>query len=204
MADRRYTSDWVSRTSFVAIVLVAVSLLLWASLTLWRSWHPAPAARFVPRPVSLQVIEGQQKLENPCFALLVPADFTVQLRASDCRINVYARDRKYAYVAVDSYFGTHDEASVLAVWKQRWLTLGAELVSQEKVDWSGKPALKLIERYPQNGEQFTTYLISLPRPLGVDSSAAITAIELRAWSTSSADQALVDSFVTTANWQWRF
>ena len=197
-----------NQDSRLADRLVVLALLAVSIFIIWMAWSklvpgllPKSGAELQPVAVKLTAGNNQQLVTTDCYALLLPNDFESTDRPK-CNINYYARPRKYQYITVAALTNTNSLDDLELVWRQRWLTLGAQTASRESVTWAGRSALRLIERYPQNGEKFVTYLVQLDRHLPGFGGEAITAFELRGWATTEADAAVLDD--AARQWQWRF
>jgi hypothetical protein len=190
------------RSRNIVLGLIVVSLLV-IGLVAWRMQifiRSQPQARLAPKPVSMQPTSDQVVVQTACFAFLLPKDFETTSSA-DWTGNSYARPRKYQYVNVAPFYGVQSDDEMLSRWRQRWLTLdgGEKDLSQTTV--AGKPAWRVVDYYSQNQESFVTYLVRLPRPVRVEGSQPVTALEIRAWGTTEADRQLLESVIAT--WRWR-
>ena len=190
------------RSRNIVLGLIAMSLLV-IGLVAWRMQafiRSQPQARLAPKPVSMQPTSDQVVVQTACFAFLLPKDFETTSSA-DCTVNSYARPRKYQYVNVAPYYGMQSDDEMLSRWRQRWLTLNGAEKDLRQTTVAGKPAWRVVDYYAQNQESFVTYLVRLPRPVRVEGSQPVTALEIRAWGTAEVDRQLLESVIAT--WQWR-
>lgn len=194
-------SPWGDRLLVAGLVTLSLSILVGVGLAAWLSLRTKPVVTFQPRPITIQAGPEEQVLETECFAARLGSDFVVTPLFT-CSLNAYARPRKYQYINVDTYADVLSSKQMEDQWRARWLTLSAELSDRQEVTWAGLPAIRFVERYPQNNEAFVTYLVFLDRELPSVSGKKIRAFELRGWGSTTADQLLVDNLVK--NWQWRF
>ena len=197
MASSRYKDRFIL-LSIVALCLIVVGV---AGLAVWKLGIRPAQLSFRPQPVSLTAGPSEQLIETDCFAMALPTEFE-RLPLSGCEVNAFARPRKYQYINVDAYSAVTSLSEAESHWRERWLTLGAEQTSRQEVRWSGLPAVRLVESYPQNKQAFVTYLVFLPRPLPLRDGSQVRAFELRGWGTELTDQAVLDTLIM--RWQWRF
>lgn len=188
--------------SQLILLSIVVGIGMFLGFFGWRLWLNGDRFdRITPQPISLADRSDRQRVEMPCYEFYLPQDFEL-LKSPDCQLNAYARPRKHAYFQVTPYYNLATEDDMFGRWRERWLTLGAVERSRDRVIIGGRTAWKLVDYYQQNGESFVSYLVFLEDSINVDGRDSIRAFELRAWATSSADQALVDEVLQ--DWRWRF
>ncbi len=195
---KKDSDEHTSRRLLTVLIVVAITILSIFCMQLVRVFRRL-TIRVSPRPVTTVAPSGQQIVATDCYTFLLLSTYELE-RRPNCEVNAYARPEKYRYVNVAPYYES-SESEILQRWQARWLTLGAQEESREQVDLDGKRAWRLIERYPQNGERFVSYIVILPRPMPVDSQDRITAFEIRGWATTPADEQFLRDVVGT--WRWR-
>lgn len=188
-----------SRLILFGLILLILALILLVGWYLWDG--RLVTTKFQPKPTDLIERLDAQIISTACFEAYLPKDFEVN-EGLDCRVGAYARSRKYSYFQVSPYYNVDNEGAMLARWRERWLTLGGEERSKDRVIIDGRPAWRLEEYYPQNQESFVTYLFFLDGGLRVDGTDLVRALELRGWVTTDIDRKLMTDIIQ--DWRWRF
>jgi hypothetical protein len=186
------------------LILAGIVLLigLFLGFLAWRFWvGQREIVSFTPKSIELVDRTDMQRVETACYEMYLPKDFEV-IKNMDCRMGAYARPRKHSYFQVSPYYAVDSEEEMLVKWRERWLTLGAEERTKDRIVIGGRLAWRLVDYYPQNKESFVTYLVFLDAGIRVDGKDLIRAFELRGWSTSEADQSLIARLIQ--DWHWRF
>ncbi len=198
-ASRHRREEMHSRLILAGLVLL---IGLFLGFLAWRFWvSQREIVSFTPKSIELVDRTDMQRVETACYEMYLPKDFEV-IKNMDCRMGAYARPRKHSYFQVSPYYAVSSEEEMLVKWRERWLTLGAEERTKDRIVIGGRLAWKLVDYYPQNKESFVTYLVFLDAGIQVDGKDSIRAFELRGWSTSEADQNLIAGIIQ--DWHWRF